>query len=112
MRRRLQRGLIQDDDDVCPRSSFSSQSTASEKIIRSAVILTFCEPSAEYILLWNMFSTHMSDDTCQGMVIQDGESMAESMALQHIKQQIGLHRWTLNRIWLTRAFGGARHSTA
>ena len=39
-----------------------------------------------------MFSTHMSDDlTHQGMGIQD----AESMALQHIKQQIGLHRRTL-----------------
>ena len=47
-----------------------------------------------------MFSTHMSDDTCQGMVIQDGESMAESMALQHIKQQIGLHCRTFTEFGL------------
>ena len=48
-----------------------------------------------------MFSTHMSDDfTHQGIGIQDGESMTESLALQHIKHQIGLHRRTLKEFGL------------
>ena len=88
----LQRGLLQDDEEwrLClQETAFVASAMQLRKLF--SVILTFCEPS-EPILLWNMFKTQMCDDfTHQGRRIED----SESMALQHIKQQIGMHRRTL-----------------